>query len=105
MADWCNAPDHKSSLRPDQGGIGLAQRFTGQRAGLFRIHLVATCGDEQDRCSVLLRAEDDGFGDLINLAPHRGGGLSCRAGAVRHLYDFGANPGVGEGSRHPFHAF
>lgn len=76
MANRSDTADRESGLRPDQGRVGLAQRFVCQNSGLAGIHSVAPCGQEQDRGTAMVTTKDDGLSDLVNMAIHG----QCRVG-------------------------
>ncbi len=108
MPNRADAADGKAGLGADQCGIGLAQRFSGQRGSFVGANLVATCCYKQNGGAGGLTAENDGLGDLVNLHTHRIGGLPGSAGLVRHFADIGtgvAGTGVFQRGAHTFQAF
>jgi len=71
--------DGKPCLRSDQRGIGLAKCLACAVRRFGRIHLIAACGDEKNRCATGLPAKDDGFCDLVDVASD-GCGRICGSG-------------------------
>lgn len=86
MSNGGHAADGEPRLGADQGGVGLSQGFAGNSAGFGWVHLVAACGDEQDRGAAVLTTKDDRFGDLVNLTACCVGGLLRGAGFIGHVH-------------------
>lgn len=103
MPDGRYTPDGKAGLRPDEGGVGLAQWLACQRGGACGIDLIAARGQKQDGLATGLTAKDDGLGNLFDVAAN---GVGCiRGGACqRGFEDFGVDPGGFEGGADAFQA-
>jgi [glutamine synthetase] adenylyltransferase / [glutamine synthetase]-adenylyl-L-tyrosine phosphorylase len=108
MAHRADTADGKAGLGADQRGVGLAQAFAGQCGRFVGANLVATSGHKQNGGAGGLTAENDRFGDLVNLHTHRVGGLFGSAGQARHFADIcrgTAGTGVFQRGAHTFQAF
>ena len=79
MGDRGHAADGKPGLGADGGSIRLAQRFAGKGSSPVRIDPIAAGRDEQQNLTAGQAAEDDGFGDLVDVTSDGGGGIGCGA--------------------------
>ncbi len=104
VTDGGDPADGKAGLRADQRGIGLAQGFARKGGGLGRADLIAARRQKQNGRTRGLAAKDDRFGDLIQMAAHRIGGLLRGAGGA-DLGDGGRHSGGVQGSGDTFQTF
>lgn len=99
MADGGHTANGEPGLRPDQGRVGFAQRFSGAGRGLVGIHPVAACGEKQNCVAAVLGAEYDGFGDLIKVTADTVSSLLCGA-RLTDIADINGKASGFEGGAH-----
>lgn len=104
VPDGRDATNGKAGLRPDKRGVRFAQRLARKCGGFGWINALATGGQEQDGLAGALASEDDGFGDLIDVAPD---GLCCIKGGAGEgrFEDLGFDGGGLKGCADTFQAF
>ncbi len=95
--------DGKARLHPDQCGVRLSKRFTGTGRGFLRIHPIATRRQKQNRVFAGFGAKDDGFGNLIEMAPNAVSGF-LRGAGLSHFADVDRQTGRLQGGTNTFEA-
>ena len=84
-----DASDGKTGGGTDECRVGAPQRLLCDLAGANGIDLPPASRDEQYRRAAAFTGKDDGFGNLVKLAPRLARSVLRGAGFARHFHHLG----------------